>query len=534
MFSPVPICGHCAYRIDPSQVLGDSYETTLNDLEAFLPSTASIPPGESMARLRSFLGGLEESKRILDQEIEALESSLDRLKKTRQRLADVYDRQHSIVAPIRRLPTEILPLIFHEFSPVTALRPRDFARVWRERTVLMLVCRIWLQTSVSVPSLWNTLNFIAISRGPRPNSFPRLLHMWLTRAGDMPLEIMLGPSFYERCGNEALYEVLLPFRKRWQIATITPYLYDLKQSLETPYHGELQLLEKLILVPGHSRHESAESMALFPLVLTSPLLKSLEIHDNIYSDFSLPIYQITNLELRNVRAFWEDTKDLLRSAVHLESLEITYGMLLKDRPFQIPLEGINMPRLNKWTIRLPCLGEGDDSDLLIRTFITPSLYQFCLICTVTRDEAALDNIAAFFRRSRCRLKTLVLHSQRAADSNIDIDILPVIRAVPTITSLTIDLPSVPTLWNALCVGAEDGEITSPHLMVLRIWFRRHKSAYYEELLDAIRTRRATKGVQRIRKLTLLSNESLAELFQGEYCRALEEEGVSLSIKFPRA
>lgn len=524
MFGRIVICGRCNNGIDISTVLGDSYNAQLSDLEVLVPSTAPVASNKQRRAVQNLLPRLEESSRTIDLAIEGLEARLESLRETRQRLTDVYERQCSIVAPIRCLPPEILPLVFRESSPVTLLKPRDIYEVWRERTTLMLVCRHWNLVALSAPQLWNVACFFAgFQRNRKRHALlPRLLHMWLKRAGSAPLDVILCPSFYASCGNATLCDILLPFHRQWKTVTITPYLPRPKQSLQKVFEGTLPFLEKLVLAPGPSRRD--RRYHLLPLLFTSPHLKSLELHEIVYSDFPLPANQLTHIHFYSVKVSWTDMRNLFKSSGCLETLEISSGLHITDRTTTSDEEGIILPHLKTWTTR-------DDiftGNLLWQIVTAPALLHFTVISTIVFN-GVLPDILGLFQRSGCPLASLCLRTQTNFAPAFEDDVLDIIHVVPTITSLTVDVPFKQELWSAFCGSAEGGDPSASQLKVLRTWVENEgQLKNFLGLLKVLQSRKKGGGMRKVKNLDIIfRDQNDAGKLPPTFAAVLRKKGISV-------
>lgn len=483
-FSTLSLCDHCDHCVDLSAISRDLCSIASSPTEGFVPSTAGPPPEEQIKLVRNLLERLEDLTRTLDQEINSLETRLEDVRKTRQQVSDVSLLQRSILAPIRRLPPEILPTIFREYSPVSMLTYRDVTELWRERTTLMLVCRLWNHIVLFTPQLWNVLILIVDRKIRHPASLPRLLYTWLRRTGHMPLTVVLDLSFYQLCGNEALCDVMFPFHKRSKTMTITPYVFHTKSSLQKFLQGDFQLLEKLIMVPGKAQSRPAHHKKLLPLTPNFPRLKALEMHQDIYTGFPFPAHQITTMCLHDVYATWVEIADLLRSTANLSKLDISHFML-EGVVTERESGEINLPCLKWLTVQLDCLYVGEPCDRLFRSLVAPALLHLNIHCDSISPDV-VDNVTDMVRRSRCSLKSLSLLKSDYCPLDLDENILRAIQATPTITTLVVNILSVQMLLSAFRLGVEDRVTAIPQLKTLKIRIQREPQVpHLQGLLNAI-------------------------------------------------
>ncbi|KIJ42464.1 hypothetical protein M422DRAFT_171013, partial [Sphaerobolus stellatus SS14] len=78
-------------------------------------------------------------------------------------LQRAYDHTATILAPIRRIPDEILCDILREAMPRLDilddifLSPLEVPAIWRKRVRLLLVCQRWKRIFQETPSFWSKI-----------------------------------------------------------------------------------------------------------------------------------------------------------------------------------------------------------------------------------------------------------------------------------------------------------------------------------------------------------------------------------------
>ncbi|KAK0443213.1 hypothetical protein EV421DRAFT_537631 [Armillaria borealis] len=142
---------HCVFRVH-DHVLRSSPVTDLrDDIQTHADAHA-----ESIKRI---LDGLQPKLCEYDAEIEALEDTLTNLKKARADLAHSICVYKSYLAPIRRLPVELLCEIFSEACTF------PFGKALRESLqsppqiplLIASVCSYWRSICLSFPQLWSVM-----------------------------------------------------------------------------------------------------------------------------------------------------------------------------------------------------------------------------------------------------------------------------------------------------------------------------------------------------------------------------------------
>ncbi|KAJ7593680.1 hypothetical protein C8J56DRAFT_853406, partial [Mycena floridula] len=148
-------CSSCTYEFifKPSPSLINTHSTRQN----------LIPPNTEA--IQSFISDAEKEVTRCSDEISRLRAIIDKVEKHQaKRSHEIFVHQSSI-APIRRLPPELLALTFSFFcnvdfwdcEPFKSKRDRISGSLFREPFVIATVCSHWRNIAVSTPSLWSTI-----------------------------------------------------------------------------------------------------------------------------------------------------------------------------------------------------------------------------------------------------------------------------------------------------------------------------------------------------------------------------------------
>ncbi|KAJ6520522.1 hypothetical protein C8R45DRAFT_955483 [Mycena sanguinolenta] len=208
--------------------------TTLNPSPVYSLINEGIPDSMETAAIQEFL-------RDTDAEIVSKEEEIHRLHCEVAELRHRSEQYKAIIAPIRRIPPEIMAEIFHALTAIEAGPSRssylyDFVddasflamadnltRPGRYNAPLIFcqVSRQWRAIALSTPRLWNCISLDCTDR--RTSIF--LCDMWLKRSGSLPLSIRL----YRRWSGNAqqvvdycqdLLMTILPYAARWRLIDI--------------------------------------------------------------------------------------------------------------------------------------------------------------------------------------------------------------------------------------------------------------------------------------------------------------------------
>ena len=178
----------------------------------------------------------------LDGEITRLNAILDGLTRKRGALQTYTQLHTALVAPIRRLPPEVLSEIFLRYKDEN--HNISLPRLNKAPLLLGGVCGRWRTIALSTPRLWNS--FALTIRPKYLKSDAMLAKTWLARAAACPLTIRLGSRGDYQNPMRLLIKVFLLHCEQWydiHIAVPLPVL----ESLTPPAKNRLPRLQKLSL-----------------------------------------------------------------------------------------------------------------------------------------------------------------------------------------------------------------------------------------------------------------------------------------------
>jgi hypothetical protein len=121
----------------------------------------------------------------LDRDIERVQAVLNQLKSHRDGIQNYVDEHRAVLAPIRRLPPEILSKIFIHCLP--ARKSHSF-RISQAPLLLGRICSGWRSVMLTTPQLWSTFALVSSFRSTNN----ALCNVWLERSGSCPLTLVIG------------------------------------------------------------------------------------------------------------------------------------------------------------------------------------------------------------------------------------------------------------------------------------------------------------------------------------------------------
>ncbi|KAK0220474.1 hypothetical protein IW262DRAFT_1556843 [Armillaria fumosa] len=449
-------------RTTPSPPPLATADAALLCLEAFIHSIPQpvFPPGDVYSVVRNVLRAtrplLDDDRdwilpniALLEGQLPVYDILLDRLylvfkglKRCRATIQRVSKEFSSTLAPIRRLPIDVLRSVFRETQsyrgrPRRSVFGRPTIKFMHDTLTLGQVCGSWRDIVVSSPELWSHINvtFPRLKPGaPSPRNFPPLLKAILLLSGQLPLDICFMSS--DRCtsSDEAIetFSLLLGQHHRWKSASLESPL-DLWKQLRAST-GKLAFLESLTLLtlrplmgnPGFSPEVVGDAL------LDAPNLRKVILHELIErGSFALPS-QLTHLAASFTVIHNLHTHTLLEE-LHLK----------ESYDGQVPfLHRITLPKVRRLSV---------SSAKLLQHLCLPSLEDLAFDSYVTRngfannaahanaDVTAVVILSDFIRSSYCSLTSLATGTSIVDASNFIQETLPLLKSL---TSLAFQIDSV--------------------------------------------------------------------------------------------
>ncbi|KAF7312658.1 F-box domain-containing protein [Mycena indigotica] len=208
----------------------------------------------------------------LDVERAQLQSTIQRLETRQIVLYNFIDMHKPVIAPVRRLPSEVLcEIFFHYVVSTGKYQQTNF-------TPFTSVCRRWRDIASTYPRLWRTLRVDCASNNCYPGYCFCETRTWhlLQRSSSVPLNIEIN-SYSSTSGSGRLLSSLLSQSKRWGSATLTikAELYDnlfVGRAIELP---QLKCLSIAFIRP-YGLH----SNEIVPFIRSLHSLQELALHMN--------------------------------------------------------------------------------------------------------------------------------------------------------------------------------------------------------------------------------------------------------------
>ncbi|THV03752.1 hypothetical protein K435DRAFT_650628, partial [Dendrothele bispora CBS 962.96] len=151
---------------------------------------------EETVRVKQVIHDAESEVASYDAEIAQLEAALSVLRHKRECLQDYAAKHRSLLAPIRRLPPEILSFIFL-IQCCQSPNELSFKRSCSHKSSSICLSRVsigWRRVALESPHLWSYLTILIRDTSPNQRNtagFQNLLSFYLERSLPVPLTVYL-------------------------------------------------------------------------------------------------------------------------------------------------------------------------------------------------------------------------------------------------------------------------------------------------------------------------------------------------------
>ncbi len=293
----ITLCDHCGHSLDaqaPSFPL---------DTNIYLRCGAQISESEADFCTNAIAGWQEEIHKY-DAEMSRMKSALEKLQNVRKSLSDCIQTSEALLAPVRRVPRDVLQYIFECLCVSVSYNPfpkrDDMPLISMTPFYLSSVCFYWRSICLSSPRLWTSV-FVNADNDTIPPHVKNISALCEERSGSLPSNIQVyvaggrGLLWSGRNPFDAFYPRLKRIAIEFNSDSFANAVHA-TQPLELP---ELECLELsgYSLSPFSYRHHGC----LTNMFERTPKLHTLRLSLQKLSDtpFSLQRDHIVNLHLAN-------------------------------------------------------------------------------------------------------------------------------------------------------------------------------------------------------------------------------------------
>ena len=421
-------------------------------------NTNYIPDVAERQEISEYVSSVNRELSQLNAKITEMKTALMQISKTRDGLQAAANQHQALISPLRRLPPELLQVIFVCCLPLH----RNAVMHSSEAPVLLgRVCSEWRRISLSTPEVWSSLHIVPpnvnfsnlTSSTARFKRKRELIEMWLGRSGACPLNISFvwfasdSEDEIKLCAS--LLEVLVPTCGRWRMLD-----FQVPLKMFKPFIGltvkDVPFLEGLSLMDNRTPlgidvvdkwpeslvfAESAANLKNFTLTFFSGGLRLP----------SIPWHQLTTLYLEsNISFFFQDSREMLSTfaqCAHLQSCTLKFP--LSHTAFVPAFKKLNLPIMLP-QLQVLCL-DGDQH--LQNTFhMSNTLINLCApklrkLEIFGRSGRPQENIAPeplvairmLLERSKCPLENLTVESM----SLLPEEFIGCLKLAPTLVELVV-------------------------------------------------------------------------------------------------
>ncbi|TFK40354.1 hypothetical protein BDQ12DRAFT_680803 [Crucibulum laeve] len=310
----------------------------------------------------------------------------------------------SLLAPIRRLPPELLSEIF-----LHCVQPCDqFVKPSPKEAPMLLgqICASWRTLALSTPRLWSSLELCrtwsSFNGKSSVHDAAALMKLWLERSGQRPLSISIRDDLLE---DPTVRELFIRVTPRWQ-----HILIDVPRSVTSPLFSPHEHASQLESVTVRS------SKGLEPAQVENMSLTLLAAQRLQYFN-----WDNSELESTPINMAWSAlTHVTLNAAISVEQCMyiLQDSPNLVDASFQCisaPSESMCplMPSIVLPKLKSLVLGGGYDISPILDFITLPNLLELVL----NVREWPQDALCRFFRRSRCPLMSFNLYFPSFTESD---------------------------------------------------------------------------------------------------------------------
>ncbi|KAJ7879010.1 hypothetical protein B0H14DRAFT_2566955 [Mycena olivaceomarginata] len=359
-------------------------------------STAPLSRTESDIA-NSYIDELESRIALLDEAIASLQLR-------RADLLQSVNTHKAILAPVRRLPSEILGEIFSLVVSATfQVQLPPTGKTLDAPWLFTRICRRWSAVALATPALWSTV-FLHLDCDGTQGSIS-LTNLCFQRSGNLPLTINIVQESGTR-DSHPLLDVALLSSERWKIADL--YMaFPLFQQI-TKAHSSLPSLTTL-LISIESRNDWRSHETFLKTFAVAPKLKDVKAISWGEGGFMAAPFTLPWDQLTRVSATFASTLEALpvfRKLSHIVECKFTFA---KSEALPIDYSTIRLPHLCSLALKIESDDPDDDPDMHEPNSLLDFLQTPCLRSLTTYETAKEEAVLGLITRSDCAASLASFH-----------------------------------------------------------------------------------------------------------------------------
>ncbi|KAF8191613.1 hypothetical protein K438DRAFT_1935407 [Mycena galopus ATCC 62051] len=395
------LCEHCDYP----------FEQISYDVDSALSALRRNYSPEGVDEIILTMAEIDSHFERYDPEISRLQNILADFQLQRARLQWYQEYCRSVISPIRKLPPEVLGIIF-------------LASVGPEPNVIPVVsqvCRHWRDLVEGTPRLWSNIS-IGRTRFRFNQRYMNLASLFLDRSMNQPLSISIRKGVDTR-----LVALLRQHAHRWGTLRLSSTDMGFYNSLGLD--APLLMLEALEILEIATEPKPEPMDDPIKIFQNAPKLKSVVLQSPL-EFWDLPWAQLTRLQY-DVPSVAQALQTL-RLCPHLEECAFDKLNQAVEDPDRIapirPLHNLRFLRLAVDTI-----SHTQSAEVIMTTFFS-ALRAPALVALEVIGQWSPTDFMSFVTRNQCQLAYLSLGPGYMKDGKI-IDLL---QALPSVKTLLLD------------------------------------------------------------------------------------------------
>lgn len=286
---------------------------------------SNYAPSEAEATaIEGILPTMEADVLFYDEQIRRLEEALSTLRPRRDATKEGIQRLRSLLAPVRRLPRELLDLICSFTIP-------DYwfdAEIAQHKLVFAQVCHAWREVALDSPALWTHINMSHLDLTRRAHRkqgrWKEMLQAYVRRSGVRPLTFKIwssSPEHQRGSAADAPFFWQIVAREAQRVRAL--HLRLPEYMAPDTFPNALPALQTMHVGP-----QRPQTVPLYTLPLRSaaPALHTLGVYDMQarYLDVNWANLRVLIMPTY-ANASCEEVLAMLRECTRLEALEIYVG-----------------------------------------------------------------------------------------------------------------------------------------------------------------------------------------------------------------
>lgn len=292
-----------------------------------LAGSRVIPTGSDAQEIRDIVRDADCSIYLLNTQIEILTLQRNSL----QRHRDIHA---ALLAPVRKLPPEILASIFDMcLSEENPDRSPYTLKSQRPPLLLARICTEWREVALSTGKIWRHIRVTLDGDSERAKAQILSVDTWISRSHGFPLEIFVFGGSGEGSGEGGSGEreiipvinTLIQHSRRWRILVMRRIQPATIHQL-APAKGRLPILQKLHISLTHE--EEMDIASPFHAFSVAPQLQYLNLESECANGLDIPWGQITQCKLTMTIKGCLEVLRRMSSLIdcHLEDCTVTHNI----------------------------------------------------------------------------------------------------------------------------------------------------------------------------------------------------------------